>query len=144
MKNKAVNKSMAINVQTDQNLMKLNMHSLLSTTEKENDAQATRKEDEDQRWLKQAKNPQQTYVVQWLYPKHATKHTKMVNDRNLERSKGFTIKNLPQKGSQSITLFFSFFFVGNLFFFFYNLSFPYFFLSDCFLTPTFPQNLSTP
>ena len=68
MKNKAVNKSMAINVQTDQNLMKLNMHSLLSTTEKENDAQATRKEDEDQRWLKQANNPQQTYVVPMAIP----------------------------------------------------------------------------
>ena len=49
MKNKAVNKSTAINMQTDQNLMKLNMHSLLSTTGKENDAQATRREDEDQR-----------------------------------------------------------------------------------------------
>ena len=78
------------------------------------------------------------------YTPNMQQNTKIVNDRNLERSKGFTIKNLPQKGSQSITLFSSFFFVGNLFFFFYNLSFPYFFLSDCFLTPTFPQNLSTP
>ena len=68
MKNKAVNKSTAINMQTDQNLMKLNMHSLLSTTGKENDAQATRREDEDQRWLKQAKNPQQTYVVPMAIP----------------------------------------------------------------------------
>ena len=49
MKNKAVNKSVAINVQTDQNLMKLNMHPLLSTTEKANDDQAARKEDGDQR-----------------------------------------------------------------------------------------------
>lgn len=49
MTNKAVNKLGAINVQTNQNLMKLNMHPLLSTTEKVNDAQAARREYRDQR-----------------------------------------------------------------------------------------------
>ena len=49
MTNKVVNKSNAINMQTDYNPMKFNIHPLLSTTEQANDAQVTRKEDGDQR-----------------------------------------------------------------------------------------------
>ena len=83
---------------------------------------------------------------QWLYPKHAIKHTKIINDRNLEMNKGFTVKNLPLKGSQSITLFsffFLFFFVENLIFFFYNLPFPCLF-SQIFFNTYFPPKLIHP
>ena len=57
-------------------------------------------------------------------------------------NKGFTVKNLPLKGSQSITLF-SFFLLKTSF------SFSTIFLSlvfslRFFLTPTFPRNSSTP